>query len=790
MNPDTANNFQADTGQTFDALRLKWHEMLTGGTGYRLDENNVPVDPYIRNRIKGSNGIEQAAREVWESMHKDPDGPFLWSGLDITTDARDLWDNFNRLKIMALAYATRGSSLYEDARLGTDIIAGLDWMIAHRYNPTALPHGTNPYGNWWFWEIGGPLALNDTVVLLYDKLKTLPDGNAKIKSYTAAVNHFMPDPSKIIFGRHTATGANLVWVSTVAAVRAILVKDAAKLAVVRDGLDPLFAYVESGDGFYRDGSFIQHEKHPYTGGYGNSLLQETAKLLYLLSASPWEVTHPDKDNLFEWIHNAFEPLLYKGAMMDMVRGREISRAKSQDHIIGHGIINGLLQVCQFAPADKATRIKSLVKYMLQEDTFRDYFAFAPVYLLGLARQIKEDASIEPRGELVTSKLYPNMDRAVHLRAGWAFGISMFSSRIFNYESINGENGRSWHTADGMVYLYNNDLGHYSEDYWATVDYKRLPGTTVETTEPAYGANSNGLSSKDWVGGSELNGYAVAGMELAPPGSELSARKSWFMLDNEVVMLGSAINGGATPVETIIENRRLNEAGNYELTVNDKLEAFDTGWQKTLPNTSWVHLAGIAGDIGYYFPGGAAIHGKREQRTSSWRAVNITGSTDPITRQYLTLWFDHGANAANATYAYVLLPGKTAAQVAEYARQPGIKVLENSPYIQAVQETALGLTGVNFWENERKTLEVAGKPFITSSSKASVIIRQHEAEIELAVSDPTQANSDSIELELHLSNLKLLASDPAVTVEQLEPALKLKIQVAGAKGQSFTARLGF
>ena len=31
----------------------------------------------------------------------------------------------------------------------------------------------------------------------------------------------------------------------------------------------------------------------------------------------------------------------------------------------------------------------------------------------------------------------------------------------------------------MTYLYNNDLGHYT-DYWPTVNPYRMPGTTEDT----------------------------------------------------------------------------------------------------------------------------------------------------------------------------------------------------------------------------------------------------------------------------------------------------------------------
>jgi len=114
--------------------------------------------------------------------------------------------------------------------------------------------------------------------------------------------------------------------------------------MARDALSQVLEYVESGDGFYRDGSFIQHNKHPYTGGYGKALLAEITRLMQLLHDSSWEVSDPNVSNIYKWVFEAFEPVIYKGAMMDMVRGRELTRYASHDHAIGHSTIASILQI--------------------------------------------------------------------------------------------------------------------------------------------------------------------------------------------------------------------------------------------------------------------------------------------------------------------------------------------------------------------------------------------------------------------------------------------------------------
>ena len=90
---------------------------------------------------------------------------------------------------------------------------------------------------------------------------------------------------------------------------------------------------------------------------------------------------------------------------------------------------------------------------------------------------------------------------------------------------------------------------------------------------------------------------------------------------------------------------------------------------------------------------------------------------------------------------MLLPNKTVTQISAYASNPNIEIIENSPDAQAVKEKTLGITAINFWNDSTKT--VAN---ITSTRKASLMVKESGDEYELAVSDPTQATNSPIVLE--------------------------------------------
>ena len=748
----------AAASDEYDALREKWRTILTGGDSFAIDSDTQA-------RI---NSTTSSANASWSTMDTSPGRAWLWSDLTSTTISAQITSNYTRLRSMALALRTHGSTLENNATLRADIIGGLDWLYTNRYNETKTY-----YDNWYDWEIGSPQYLLDIVTLVHDSLTPTQVGN-----YMAATNKFTPlgTVSPVI---GVTTGANRIWEMNVVALRSIVLKKAAALSAARDGLSPVFDYVTSSDGFYVDGSFIQHTKHPYTGGYGVGLLSSLASMMELLAGSSWQVTDPDAANIYRWVNDAFEPTVYRGACMEMLRGRDISRSGSPDHVVGHNVLQSVQRLGQIAPAPTAAELKSLAKSWIQTDTYRNTLTSDTLSTVLYAKQILADTSIVAKPELTGHWTYGSMDRVVHRRPGFGFGVSMNSSRIYRYESINGENLRGWFTSDGSTWLYNDDLGQFN-DFWPTVNPYRIPGTTVDTQARADSSGQSTASAFTWTGGATLAGsYGAAGMELAGYGTSLTARKSWFMFDDEVVALGSGINSTDNrTIETIVENRKLNTAGTNVFTADGIAQPTTLGWSGMLSGVGWSHIEGVGG---YYFPGGTTVKALREARTGSWSLVNTGGSTSTLTRNYLTLWLDHGSNPSNAGYAYVLLPNKTAAETSAYAASPQILVLENSPSAHGVKETALGICAVNFWTDTSHTVDT-----ITSDRKASVLTRESATQIDLAVSDPTQANTGTIVVEIARSATAIVSADPAVTVQQLSPTIRASINVAGAAGRTFSA----
>ncbi|MGQ4445689.1 polysaccharide lyase 8 family protein, partial [Streptomyces violaceoruber] len=368
-----------------------------------------------------------------------------------------------------------------------------------------------------------------------------------------------------------------------------------------DALSPVFPYVTKGDGLYADGSFVQHTWVAYSGTYGQVMLDGLGRLFTLLAGSEWEVTDPGRQLVLDSVEHAYAPLIHDGLVMDTVNGRAISRGylKSDDlhvmrsdHFHGQQLIAAMAVLAGGASNAERERWHARIKGWIERDTVTPVLTAPQFPVADLTRlHAIADAPGEAAPEPVGHHLFAAMDRAVHRRPAFTAGLAMASDRIAHYECGNGENPRGWHTGAGMLTWWANGTraDQYTDWFWPTVDWYRLPGTTVSTKRLADRAGGEwGAPKPDvrWVGGATDGEYAAVGQHLKGLGSTLEARKSWFFLDDAVVCLGAGITcADGVPVETVVDNRNLGEGGTQAL----------------VRGRHWAHLEGQGGWI---VPGGA------------------------------------------------------------------------------------------------------------------------------------------------------------------------------------------
>ncbi|MFE6734610.1 polysaccharide lyase 8 family protein [Microbacterium sp. NPDC057650] len=771
----------AAPASTTAELVERWAVLQTGGGS--LDLSDTHVAAAVRR-------VDRTATGVLATLDRSAGRTALWPDLADWTRSNTVTTTFKRLRSIAVAWATPGTSVAGDAAVGDLVADGITWMHDHFYGP-GLPR----FDNDWDWEIGSASALADTLVVMREPL------GAALARSTAAIDSYTPDPNLWRADRQIATGANRVWIATVVAVRAALDGDGDALLRVRDalsdvaggGANSVLAFAGdlsnegTGEGFFPDGSFLQHWKHPYNGGYGKELLGTLSSLLHLIGDSPWQVTDPNLSHVYSWVVDAFDPLMVRGDMVASVCGREIARPSKQGHAATTTVIEGTLRLIPSAPAAEAATMTGLVAQWIAEDTYRSFLAAATPASVVAAKALLA-AGPTARGPLIAHRQYPAMDKVVHHRPGFAVSVSAYSSRIYNYESIQNENLHGWHLSDGMVLLYTDDLGHYSEDYWPTVDPYRLPGTTVDTARLADGAGQRSTNDATWVGGAALPGTTVGayGQDLRAQGSSLRALKSWFLIDDVVACLGSGITApDAAGVETVVENRKLR--GEPAFVVDGAAQSITAGWSKTFEAARWCHLEGTAG---YVFPDGVRLNALRQDRTHTWREINIKYGTDTaITRPYLTTWIEHGAAPGDGGYAYVMLPAADVEQTRRFAescgRGKGLRVMARSRTVHAV---SVGRTAAaNFWAAGR--VDLGGSPAdgaVSTDGPASVIVNaEQDGRLRVALSDPTQTR-EQVVVDIEIPGMLLVDADPSITATRRGRGWRLTLRAAALRGGTVVA----
>lgn len=781
---------RAATTSDFDLLRTQWRTTLT--TDFDTDDTTL---------AKYAQAQASSAAQFWRGdtpLNTASDRTYLWADQASPTMSATVTTTATRLRQLALALNTPGSTLSSNADLKSDLVSAFSWYLANMYD------GKADFDNWWDWQIGAPQALNDFVVLMYDDLPA-----SDVATAMDHVKHYLPDPTKT--GGATSTGANRNWACAITMVRGALSKDQPTIDTARKSLDVIFSYSSSGDGIYRDGGFVQHVHYAYTAGYGLSMLQVLTTIMVSAQQTPWDFSQSQVAEVFDWTQDNFTPWIYGGGVMDMNHGRGISRFYETDRRLGRLALGVLLQLVQVFPQAGASQLRSQLKGWLTAynsytrkgstpgEEQADWFTYDPVPIqqvtlpsVVLGRQLMSDRRTPTGAESTRTVVSTSMARAVHRRPGFAMGFAMETSAIYPYECANGENRMGWYQGEGAVYLFlPNHLGHWADEWWPTANKCRIPGTTVVKKTPEIGKGVRSTVTNTWAGGALLDGRAALGMGLSFKTQPLRARKSWFCIDDAVVCLGAGITStDGNGIETIIEQRSTGAQGTTVPIVDGR--TFSTiGSEPTQFTPRWAYLPDTSG---YLFPqAGTRVQAIREDRTGHWTDMDNRGGYDDKTtysRRFVTMWFDHGVDPTDAEYAYIQLPGASQSAVAAAAADmAGVEIVANTADVQAVTRRGKGLgfvTMANFWSGSAAPTGVG----VQASQPCSVVLTLEGDLLSIAVSDPTQRLTEAVELAVDGRVLRRdprRPGDPEVTVVDTEPKLRISVPVAGTAGRSLVAR---
>ncbi|TYO50880.1 polysaccharide lyase 8 family protein [Staphylococcus aureus] len=760
----------ADTNvQTTDYEKLRniWLDVNYGYDKY--DENN----PDMKKKFEAT---ENEAEKLLKEMKTESDRKYLWeSSKDLDTKSADMTRTYRNIEKISEAMKHKNTKLKTDENK-TKVKDALEWLHKNAYGKepdkkvadltsnfkNKTSRNTNL--NWWDYEIGTPRALTNTLILLQEDFT-----DEEKKKYTAPIKTFAPDSDKILSSvgkSEPAKGGNLVDISKVKLLESVIEEDVDMLKKSIDSFNKVFTYVQDSatgkgrNGFYKDGSYIDHQDVPYTGAYGVVLLEGISQMMPMIKETPFNDSNQNDTTLKSWIDDGFMPLIYKGEMMDLSRGRAISRENETSHSASATVMKSLLRLSDTMDKSTKAKYKKIVKTSVESDSSYKQTDYLSSYSdISKMKSLMEDSTISTNGLTQQLKIYNDMDSVTYHNKDldFAFGLSMTSKNIARYENINGENLKGWHTGAGMSYLYNSDVKHYRDNFWATADMKRLAGTTTLDNEEPKSTDVK-KSSKTFVGGTKFDDqHASIGMDFENQDKTLTAKKSYFILNDKIVFLGTGIkstDSSKNPVTTI-ENRKANDYKLYK----DDTQTTNSDNQET--NSLFLESTNSTqNNIGYHFLNESKITVKKESHTGKWSDINKSQKDIQKTDEYYEVTQKH--SNTDSKYAYVLYPGLSKDVFKSKASK--VTVVKQEDDFHVVKDNESVWAGINY-SDSAKTFEINNTKVEVKAKGMFILTKKDDNTYECSFYNPESTNSVSdIESKISMTGYSIINKNTSTSNE--------------------------
>ncbi len=729
-----------DDPEIYKQAKDQWREYLVGDQ----NTNAARSDEYKKKLAHVSNECQKA----WK-LYKNTGNTFGCEITHVSGDDEKIRVIYGHIYSMTAGYATLGSSYYRNSELLDDIKEALRYGFENLYGDNVIkgpPYHNGPYGNWWHWDIGIPLYLMKVLLILENEL-----GSETVAKYLSPFDRLYTYPA--------LTMANRIWVAYGCFAAAVLQNDGERILKCKEGIKEVFNYTTKGDGFYKDGSFIQHQYIPYIGGYAVGILLNLGELSMAFRGTRFAFCEDYFNTQYDWLLESFAPVIYKGNLFSSVCGREIDRPHHSELSKSEAVITYAITMSAYAPDGYKEKIKAFVRHNMLS-TEKNYCGELPLCLVDYALKLKTDESVAPVGYIGGSKVFGNMDRVVQHGEKYGVCISMNSTRIYKYEAMTENNAKGWYQSDGMIYIYTDGYD-YNYNYFSNGNPYKHPGTTVTDVLRKAEENTHLLNTSPFAGGVEAGKYGMAVFELgyAPSKdtdftSDIKAYKSYFMFDNEIVAVGSGISDSSGDgVYTIIDNRFWRD--------NDKLTSGGSEINAELScniTTNNLHFTNMGG---YVF----------------FENTNVEYCKN---NSYLEIWLNHGKNPNKAKYSYVYLPEAAAEETTAYASSPDVEILTQTDSIHVVRENKLGITGYAFYKK-------GASNGVTVSDRCAVMVAENDGEYTISVSDPTHL-VESLEITFELPVSQLISADKEATVEFNDGKAVVTLDISGNHGETYTVTL--
>lgn len=609
-----------------------------------------------------------------------------WNDIDYSGKITSSWEpaeHWRRLYELACAYNTPKTIHYKDSILQHKIIAAIECWNSMNIKPT---------NDWWTF-IGVPLAMGKVLILMDDNISRETLANCLLSMNAGIKKDYYDYHGK-------ATGQNLLWLAYTHIYISVLQKNV-------NGLTRAFSTaaeeikITTSEGIQPDYSFHQHGAQFYSFGYGRTFSLTASHLAYLSFNTPWAWSNFKISILADYILKG-QQWMTRNLFLDYAAmGREIAR-KNIDY-------NSLIFAAQL---------------MSEIDSIRktEFKVFASQLKYGFREN-----------KLIGNKYYPYSDFMVHQRNQYLFSLKAASNRIVSGESGNGENIKGYYHGNGTYYLVRK--GDEYKDVFPFFNWKQLPGLLAAqslTNPPLFDWGKGARGNTSFVFGVSDGLYGCFGYNFSK--DALSAKRAWFLFDQEIVCLAAGISDSSGLKVTQSINQCLLKT---PVIVDGKKYIHN----KFIPKSvKWVYHDSIA----YVFPSSSSnVELKTSIVKSSWNNINQAYKKDTIEATLFSLLMNVGIKPVNQQLSYIILPGISVLQTKKIAKNLPLIILQNNSHLQSVYHTTLKMIQVVVYDSGAFKIPWSNQ-MVNIYKPALIILKKSKAKYVLTILQDGKKDSYTID----------------------------------------------
>lgn len=447
-----------------------------------------------------------------------------------------------------------------------------------------------------------------------------------------------------------------------------------------------------------DYSYHEHQNLLLSTSYGREFLKSTDSFLKIFDGTDFRITEEAAEELSKYLLDGFRWMQFNNYSIPSTQGRSYGT-------YGSTLKNSI---------DVKEYIDYLGNYLVKNFHDADFID-----------DVK--AELNRTQNFSGNRHFWQSDFSSHNRSNYHFSVRSSSSRVKNSEHTNNQGLMSRYLGDGMIAIqtrgpeYNGLGGAY--------DWNKLPGTTTDQSRSTL---TDGLKpdskrgNTSFVGGVSDGVYGLHTFDYNRDG--VTAKKSWFMFDNEVVALGAGVaSSGDGEIYTSINQTALN--GDVVVkTENADAVVLETG-DRVSDNVEWV----LHDSIGYvFFNPESSIQIKNQSVTADWHNTDSNKAVGTnTTKNMFLMGQSHGVAPADASYSYIMVPNADSNVLKSY--QNPVTILSNTKNQQAVWHKDLTMLQAAFYEAGSVTLP--NGVIVIVDNKCALMIDFDGNDYKISISNP-------------------------------------------------------